>query len=270
MRNKAVLGTLHVAAVLALCAAAVAAAVVAAPARAQSLPPGTAFSSGWTYEASPYLWFAGVKGETRIGRRLPAVEVDASFSDLASDLDLGLMGAFEARKGRWGVLFDLFYIKLSADAEPLLPDRSGNNTADLKQLLLQLATAYRVLDNGTTSVDALVGARYARTDVDVTLVPGLLRPSGTEGSGNVGWTDAFVGARILHALSDRWSLVAYADVGAAESDLSWQFIAGANYRFSNTLTGKFGYRALSMDYQQPHFAYDIRTSGIYAGLGFRF
>ena len=94
MKNKAVLGTLHVAAVLALCAA-------GSP-RAQSLPPDSAFSSGWTYEATPYLWFAGVKGDTRVGTRLPAVAVDASFSDLASNLDLGLMGSFEARRQRWG------------------------------------------------------------------------------------------------------------------------------------------------------------------------
>ena len=266
MKNKAVRATLHVAAVLALYAAA----VVATAARAQSLAPDSAFSSGWTYEATPYIWFAGVKGETRVGTRLPAVEVDASFSDLASNLDMGLTGSMEARKGRWGMLFDLLYVNLSADAEPVLPDRSGENTADLKQLLLQLAVAYRVLDNGATSVDALFGARYSRGDVDVTLVPGVLRPFGSERSGNVGWTDAFAGTRITHKLSDRWSLVAYADVGSGESDSSWQFIAGANYRFSATMIGKLGYRALSMDYQQTQFAYDIKTSGIYAGLGFRF
>jgi hypothetical protein len=33
---------------------------------------------------------------------LPTLNVDMSFSDILEHLDAGLMGAFEARKGRWG------------------------------------------------------------------------------------------------------------------------------------------------------------------------
>lgn len=255
-------GALNAFALLALCAT--------GSAQAQSAAAATPADSGWRYEGTPYLWAAGVSGTTRVGTRLPAVHVDASFSDLVDQLDVGLMGTFEARKGRWGVVFDGLYMKLSADVEPLVPERSGTNTAELKETLLQIAGAYRVFDDAVTAVDVLAGARYTNLEVELNLVPTALRPLGRERSGNVDWTDGFVGGRVLHKLSDRWSLVGYADLGGGGTDKSWQLIAGANYRFSDKMSGKFGYRILSMDYDKTEFLYNIKTAGIYAGLGFRF
>jgi len=48
--------------------------------------------------------------------QLPPINVGMSFSDILENLDAGLMGAFEARKGRWGVLLDAIYMKLEGSA----------------------------------------------------------------------------------------------------------------------------------------------------------
>ncbi|MGZ3528529.1 MAG: hypothetical protein ACXVAO_12600 [Vulcanimicrobiaceae bacterium] len=234
---------------------------------AQSASAG---SNSWQYEATPYLWAAGVSGTTRVGSRLPEVNVDASFSDITKNLSGGLMGALEARKDRWGVLFDLIYIKLSKDSRPLLGGRLGIASADFTESIFQLAGAYRVSDSITTPVDVLAGVRYTNLDADLSLSSSPLLPSGASRSGSVNWTDGFVGVRIGQQLTDRWALVGYADIGGGGTKKSWQYIVGANYCYSDKMTGKFGYRALSMDYDKPEFLYNMKTAGVYAGLGIKF
>jgi len=39
-----------------------------------------------------------------------------SFSDVIDNLDIALMGIIEARKGRYGIFSELFYVGISADA----------------------------------------------------------------------------------------------------------------------------------------------------------
>lgn len=67
-----------------------------------------ASDDSWHYEASPYLWASGVDGTTRLGGT--TVNTSSGFSDLLSDVDFGLTAAFDARRGRWGILFDGIYI----------------------------------------------------------------------------------------------------------------------------------------------------------------
>jgi opacity protein-like surface antigen len=65
---------------------------------------------------------------------------------------------------------------------------------------------------------------------------------------------------------------AYGDIGgfSAGSDFTWQVALGAAYDFSKTISGKFGYRYLSVDYDKGGFLYDMKTQGVYLGLGIRF
>lgn len=48
----------------------------------------------WDFTGFIYLWGAGLGGETVTGN-----DVDVSFSDILDNLDFGLMGTLEARKG---------------------------------------------------------------------------------------------------------------------------------------------------------------------------
>ena len=44
------------------------------------------------------------------------IEVDASFSDIMENFDIGFMGVAELRYDRYALLTDVMYTKLSADA----------------------------------------------------------------------------------------------------------------------------------------------------------
>lgn len=66
--------------------------------------------NAWQFVATPYLSGAGQNGSVRLGSVVPAQNVDATFSDIWSNLNFGAMALFEARKARWRILADAFYV----------------------------------------------------------------------------------------------------------------------------------------------------------------
>ena len=77
--------------------------------------------SGWTFDVAPYLWFANIN--TNLSFNLPPAlggTVTASpsvgFGDLVSHLNIGLMGAADARYDRFSVLTDFMYLNLGGTA----------------------------------------------------------------------------------------------------------------------------------------------------------
>lgn len=230
----------------------------------------TAPADAWQFEATPYFWAAGMNGWGRIGSRTPTAKLETSFSDVWRNLDFGAMGTFEARKGRWGILFDSIYVKLGQTSDPLLGGDLGTAKLDVSQTILQLAGAYRVIESHVAPIDVLAGARYTSVSGDLSFSRSPLLPAGSSRSDNVNWTDGFVGVRGTYALTDKWSLIGYADAGTGGTKYSWQLIGGTNYDFSKSLVGKIGYRIISMKYESPDFLYQLKTQGMYVGLGIKF
>lgn len=229
----------------------------------------TPATGDWQFEATPYFWAAGLNGWTRIGARTPTVKIDPSFSDVWRNLDFGAMGSFEARNGRWAAIFDSVYVKVSATSDPLL---GGTSTAQvgLKEAILQLAGAYRVFDSAVVPIDVVAGVRYAYLYGDLSLSKGAIIPGGSGRHDSVNWTDGFVGIRAAYRFSERWSLIGYADAGAGGTKHSWQFISSVNFNISKRFVARFGYRIIGMDYENTNFLYNVKTSGMFAGVGVRF
>ena len=248
---------------------------IATPVGAQSARPA---SDQWQFELTPYLWAAGLKGSVEAGS-LPKVNVDVGFSDIWDHLDFAAMGAFEARKGRFGILFDAIYMKLSGDATasrtgpgPIGATATANGDLEIKQTILAGALAYRVIE-GPTALDVLAGARYNKVDATANISASFFALTGSVSrSGDKDWTDPYVGVRVSHRLNERWMLSGYADYGGfgVGSDSTWQAILGAEYAFSKTVAVKFGYRELSIDYDSGGFIYDMKIKGAYLGVGFKF
>ena len=243
---------------LVLSVAALLAAGTSAPAAAQ-----------WHFEVTPYLWSAAMKGDTQAGN-LPRTHVDMSFGDILQNLDAGFMGAFEARKDRWGFLLDAIYMKVSDSASSTQGPLTVGADATFKQQMLAGAVAYRVSD-GPALVDLIGGARYSKLRVKAIIDASLFGLAGrTERTANRSWTDGYVGVRVQAPIADQWTFVGYADVGAGGSDSTWQAALGAQYAYSKDVAIKFGYRHLSVDYDKGGFLYDMDSSGLYLGAGFRF
>ena len=231
-------------------------------ASAQGLPE-------WQFEVTPYLWSAAMKGDTQAGN-LPLTHIDMSFGDILENLDAGFMGAFEARKGRWGFLLDAIYMKVSDDATSTQGPLTVAAGATVKQWMYAGAIAYRISD-GPALIDLIGGARYSKLRVKAIIDASLFGLAGrTERTGNKSWTDGYVGVRVQAPIADRWTFVGYADVGGGGSDSTWQAALGAQYAYSKDVAVKFGYRHLSVDYNKSGFLYDMESGGLYLGAGFRF
>jgi len=241
--------------------------VVATSPFAFAQPSGAQPADRWQFEATPYLWAAGMKGDVGIGR-LTAEGIDTSFSDIFKSLRFGFMGALEGRKDRYGFLFDAMYMQLSQTKEAPLPG-FGDVHARPTQQAYALAATWRAMD-GNVPVDIVGGIRVNDLKLDLDLSSGVLAPQGRTIVRSRSWADGFVGARVLYPVTPRWNLVGYLDLGGGGSDFTWQWLAGVNYVISPTMTAKFGYRYLKVDYHRDEFLYDVATGGFYAGLGIRF
>jgi len=235
-------------------------------------------NSGWQYEVTPYFWGAGMKGDVQSGS-LPKISIDVGISDILDALDFGFMSAFEARKGQWGLLFDAIYMDLSTGGTasrtgpgPVGATATANANVGMKQTVLAAAVAYRTAE-GRSPVDVIGGLRYVKLEVDADINGSFFAQTSTVlRSGDKDWVDPYVGARIKHAVNDRWSLTGYADIGGfgLGSDISWQLSGGASYDFSKAVSGVFGYRIFYADYDKSGLLYDVKSEGFYAGVGIRF
>lgn len=242
----------------------------------------------WEFEFMPYLWASAMTGDVQvkkpvsigpISRTLPKTSVDMDFSDIWNILDFGAMGAFEARKDRVGLLFDAIYMKVSDSASVDGPLGLANfkAKATLKQTMISAGLAYRILDE-ETKFDLIGGARYVKMDLDVSVnatspIPALDNRLGkVKRNPDRDWIDPYIGARVQHQLNNQWSIDGYADVGGfgVGSDFTWQASVGAGYKFTDNITGKFGYRYMSIDYDHDQFVYDMVLDGVYAGASIKF
>ena len=219
----------------------------------------------WQYAASLYLWAAGIKGETATGE-----EVDISFDTLISNLNMAVMGNFEARRSEWSVLADVVYLNVGDDGDGRVPvtTRSGvtlpvkiDAGVKIKGWVLSLLGGYNVQDTEQASVDLIAGARYLGLTLDFDL--GLQsqrfgRPIDTHASEGV-W-DAVAGVRGHANLGGNWYLPYHLDAGTGQSDLTWQAAGGVGYRFSWGDVNLV-YRHMEWDFSSDTAIDDMRFSG---------
>jgi hypothetical protein len=230
-------------------------------------------SDQWQFAGALYLWGSDLGGTTSSG-----TGVDVAFKDLLDNLETGFMGAFEARKGKWSVLTDVIYMDISADetttvSVPIGPgiDVTTRVKLDLEGLVFQVGGSYNLLEEGRSRLDLVGGARNLDLDSTVFLPLEALGPDLSitiSESGNV-W-DAIVGVKGQVALSERWSIPFYADIGTGDSDSTWQATVGVSFRAANWVDLALVYRHLEWEFESDSLLRDINFSGPAFGAIFRF
>ena len=161
-------------------------------AQAQESDADGSEDSGWTFRATPYLWAAGIKGKTGTLPGLPAVEIDQSFSDTFNDIELGGMMLVTARRGRFGILGDLQYVKTSAKSKETAPF-FGEEKLTSESLIVTLMGSYSLLDKGRSTFAVSGGVRLWSVSTDLKFSSGLL--TGTKVEHDETWVDPVVGVK---------------------------------------------------------------------------
>ena len=224
-------------------------------------------SSDWHFAFAPYLFAAGISGS--VGARGRVLELDANFSGSVWDsLDLGLMGAFEVRKGRLISLTDFMWIKLSQERDTPGPFYS---TAKLgvNFFMLDPEVGYRFVDNERGSLDVLGGVRIWSVETNLNVTTGVL--PGFDVSQRKTWAAPVVGLRGTVNLTSKFFLTGKFDIGGAGigADLTTQLFGAAGYRVHKNVALLGGYRWLQVDYDDEEgFLFDTKMQGFMFGAKF--
>lgn len=223
---------------------------------------------GWTFAFAPYFWAAGLSGDVA-NFGLPAVDVDASFSDILDVLDFGAMAIAEARNGPYSFYGDLIYTKLSGDIGTPRGVLASRVDVDSETFAGLFAFGYSVLADGSGHLDVVGGVRVWSIDTGLSFIGGIL--DGAAASDGATWVDAMLGVRGDYALTDTIYLTGWALVGAGGADIDWDVAAGIGYRFNDSISSVIGYRALGVDYEDNDgIVFDVVQQGPILGLVIRF
>ena len=233
-----------------------------AAARAQAPAP-----DAWKVTVVPYLMGASMSGTAAVAGQ--EVNVDASASDIFSNLQFGAMGLVVARKGNWGVGGDAIWMSLGANGTSPGP-LAITASADMSQG----AFAFYGLRRLAPYADAFFGGRINYLSANLRL-NGPLGVRSADGSKT--WFDPIVGLQ-LHApeKGKRWHAQVYTEIGGfgVGSTVAWQVFPTIGVNIARQASIEFGYRWLDIDYSSGEdltlFKYDVLTQGPVFGFAFRF
>ncbi len=224
-------------------------------------------SSGWQVAFAPYLYMTGVSGT--VGARGVTTDIDMSFSDVIEDLNLGIMGALEARKGRLVITNDLIWIKLGEEFET--PGGLFSSVkVGINMFIWDPEIGYRLYESEAGAFDILGGVRVMSIENNVNFRAGLL--PAIDVSERKTWGTPVIGGHGTLNLSPKFFLATKFDIGGGiGADFTGQFYGGAGYRITPKIALIGGYRYMRTDYDsEAGFIFDTSMNGILMGAKFQF
>jgi|LGVD01.1.fsa_nt_gb hypothetical protein len=195
-------------------------------------------SDQWEFYASINGWMPTISAELPMGPT-----IDITFKDIIDNMRLVALGTVGTQKGKWGLLTDVVYLNLAKDTFiPLEPSRAITDI-QLKAWIVTPMATYRFLEEDQWTLDLMGGARYLSIDIPLN----FNYISQVDGSFHV-W-DAVVGLRGNYAIDEKWFVPFHFDVGAGDTDLTWQAFAGVGYKYEN-FDVIAGYRYLDWEFDE--------------------
>jgi hypothetical protein len=240
-------------------------------------------SDSWDWKIAPYLWGVNIEGALSVGEL--SQDLDVSFSDILSDMEVGGSIYAELGKGRHAFHFDYTYLRLKPEPTPLpAPPYPGDSTLSSKMTTRIFETAYHYRFGDAENLALVLGARYL--DIEMRLTPnvGTAAPPVDPNveppfqreplSAGPSWWDGFVGLKTSHRLGEKWDFNFYGTVGAGGSDFPWTLQAIFGRRFSNDNRLGLGLRMWGIDYtgNKGRIAELVRIDTTFSGfvVGYEF
>ncbi len=204
-------------------------------------------SDNWQFDAMLYLWGADFSGSFG-----PNADFLITFDDLVDNLEMGFMGSFQARKGKWSMFIDAVHLEVASDktsvSDGFIPVTT-TSSMNMKGWVVELGGGYNLWVKQGSRLDLIAGVRYMDMGSDVALSITIIDSSG---SNSVAIplstaTDGIVGVKGRFTLGKRWNLPYYLDVGAGDSDFTWQASAGVSFTAAKWVDLALVYRHLEWD-----------------------
>jgi hypothetical protein len=178
---------------------------------------------------SPYLWFAGIKGDVATVPTVPPAPIEVILSQALEDTQAALMLLFTAKKSRHGVFFYFLYTDVESDEE-LIPPPNWDLDTTLK------------LGGGL----------------------GVVIPPGTELNHTESWTAPVIGITRTTPFGDsKFYFSGGAGIGGfgVGSDLFFDINANIGYQWKKAIGTVIGYQLFDVDYEKDNFLYEVAHQG---------
>jgi hypothetical protein len=221
---------------------------------------------GWQFSISPYLWVPSLSNE--LETPFGDVEADLSRSDVLKDLDMALMGVFDARRGPLLLALDLIYSDLSTERDTPFGARFEEAQVDMKVTALTGYAGWRLHEDAAVSAYLLGGLRHFRLDAGLTLTPGTLEQREFDYDDN--WTVPVVGARTVVRFEQEWFATFTADLGSWDGDFTWQGVATVGRRLGENWSVQGGWRYMEFDRSVDGADLKVELNGPILGATYRF
>ncbi len=276
---------------------AVATTLLAVGATSGAAAQGTGLQPGWSFDIAPYVWLPTVAADLRYSLpRSPSgtADIRADPGNYTDSLNAAIAFAATARYDRFSLVTDFMYVSASAGASrtesvnifdvgrnPISSAVNVGGDTTLKTTLWTLAGGYTLASGPWGHVDALAGFRYLGIDstTNYNLNIQIFGPRGNAGP-------SFGGAGRLSASDNIWNGIVglrgrlrlgeggffvpyYVDVGAGDSNLTWQAFGGLGYQ-TGPVGVSAGWRYLSYEQGGNALIQNMSLSGAYLAVNFSF
>lgn len=199
-----------------------------------AVPVDAEESSGWEQKITIYGWLPTFDGQLTfdIPDSIGGGEGESDGS-LIDNLDAVFMADYEVRKDKWSFLADMVYLGMSGGEDIVDRKRIGVSVdEEFTAWIVSGYAGYNLIDSGNYRLDIIGGMRYFSFDLEGTLSLDVLNftPTATINPSFEVY-DAVVGVKGEYAINENWYIPYLFDIGAGDTDLTWQGQASLAYRF---------------------------------------
>jgi len=220
---------------------------------------------GWRWSITPYLWGTELNADVRL-RGGQEVGSELQFDDILDKLDFAAQVHLEGRRNAWGMFVDATYLALSDDTThgPISAD------TDIDTGIYEVAATFTP-GGEVGQFTAFAGARIIDLSLEMRFSLPEPLPS-VQRTSDKSYADFMIGGRLLHPFSDRWLLELRGDIGAGDSESSWNALATVGWRFGNDLDNAvlLGWRHMELEVEEGGRETDVTLDGPIAGVLFSF
>jgi len=249
--------------------------------------------NSWQFSIQPYAWFPSIESEMKFtppggsgGEATVKIEPD----DYLENLDAALLMTMRAQKGKWSIIADFIYMKISSSenkiksvdfAGPIATtDLDIGTDVEMESFVSTFGVGYQVVATHWLTMDVISGFRYLWMEPEV-----QWRLSGTVNGPGPGQTFARSGtykedddlwngiAGIRGSISlgkTNWFIPFEMDIGTGDVDLTWQIFAALGYSFSDRIKAMIGFRHIEFEDDGNQMIQDLSMSGPAIGFSFNF
>lgn len=238
-----------------------------AVAQADELSPIPVLSDGFRFELTPFLWFTGLSGVMDY-KNTPVVDTHVGDNKILSNLAVGGMLEGEVHYGRFGLMGNGIYAKLSnGSSKSYLTDNAltVDSRSDVWMGIYTAAGTYTAYVDKSVYLDVLAGARFLNLNTKIQLDSSVANTTYTGDKtlySSVSSTDVIAGLKGRVRIADSLFYVPfYADAGggSATAKFTTQETLGIGYTFE--------YADVSVVYNNLYYSMSNANKSSYVNMG---